>query len=65
MQVLTTEGVECLVENTKKYVDENKIKFLQASFEVVDGNLIMAIPDDADEPDIHIDENGYLVYTPN
>lgn len=65
MEVLTMEGVECLVENTKNYVSENKTDFLQASFEVTDGNLIMTIPDDADEPDMHIDENGYLVYTPN
>ena len=64
MEVLTMEGVECLVENTKNYVDENKTDFLQASFEVTDGNLIMTLPDDADEPDMHIDENGYLVYTP-
>ena len=65
MEVLTLEGVEQLVENTKTYVNENKTEFLQASFEVTDGNLIMTLPGDADEPDIHIDENGYLVYTPN
>lgn len=65
MEVLTKEGVECLIENTKNYVNENKANFLQPSLEVTDGNLIMTLPDDVDEPDMYIDENGYLVYTPN
>lgn len=64
MEVLTIEGVKCLVENTKTYVQENKTNYLQASFEITNDNLVMTIPDDAEDPDIHIDENGYLVYTP-
>ena len=64
MEVLTMEGVECLVENTKNYVQENKATFFQASFEITNDNLVMTLPDDAEEPNMHIDENGYLVYTP-
>lgn len=65
MNVLTDEGVSHLIKKTKEYVQENKTDLIQASFEVVDGLLVMTYPVDVDEPSIHIDENGYLVYTPD
>ena len=40
-------------------------EIIPVSFEVTDGYLIMTCPDDVETPDMHIDENGYLIYTPN
>lgn len=63
MEVLDKNGLETYDNEIKKYIENEKVKIVECSFRIENGNLICDYPEGNETPDFSINSEGFLIFT--